>query len=218
MTATELLYHAAGSPQVRGDIRGGCRTCGAESVGVLFGDWVKEGFTNHDLLRAGSIVCHACLFCFEDKSEILKQKTGRDKLQKMRTYSHIVLWGNWFPLTKADKRDMRDLLAEGPELAVIAESGQKHLIFRGRVGWWQFEELSMLPDWARVESMLPAIEELMTGFSKAEIESGVYSPHRVVKFGLSRWRELSEPLKAVRLSAYFQLAIFLTQKDDASTL
>ncbi|HEX7313275.1 MAG TPA: hypothetical protein VF297_05115 [Pyrinomonadaceae bacterium] len=212
---SHLIYQAAGLPVMTGDATGLCRTCGAEGVGVLFTDWVKEGFTNHDQLRAGSIVCRACLFCFEDKSELLMLKTNRPTRQKMRTYSHFVAGGEWYALTKADKKRMRELLARGPEVAVIAESGQKHLVFRARVGWWQFEELSMLPDWPRVESLLGPVEELLTGFSKTEIESGNYIGHRVVKFGLERWRELSEPLRAVRLSAYFQLAIFLAQKDES---
>lgn len=218
MTVAERIYQAAGSPVIVGDATGACRTCGADGVGVPFGAWVKEGFTNHDLLLPGLIVCRACLFCFEDKSELLMRRTGRDKLQKMRTYSHFVAGGEWIPLTKADKRRMRELLASGPEVAVIAESGQKHLILRAKPGWWQFEELSMLPDWPRVESLLAPVEELLTGFSKAEIESGIYIPHRVVKFGLPRWRELSEPLRPVRLSAYFQLALFLARKEDAGTL
>jgi hypothetical protein len=213
-TATGLIYQAAGSPVMPGNVAGVCRACGAEGVGVLFGDWVKEGFTNHDLLRPGSIVCRACLFSFEDKSALLMLKTNRPTRQKMRTYSHFVVEGQWHALTKANKREMRELLASNPAVAVISESGQKHLVFRARVGWWQFEELSMLPDWARVESLIVPIEELMTGFSKAEIESGNYIAHRVQKFGLTRWRELSEPLKAVRLSAYFQLALFLAQRDE----
>jgi hypothetical protein len=211
---TSAIYEAARQPTIEGEVKGICRTCGADSVGILFSSWVKDSFTNHDLLREGSIVCRACLFCFEEKSEILKAKTGRDKPQKMRTYSHFVVDGEWFPLTKADKRKMRELLKASPTVAVIAESGQKHLLFRARVGWWQFEEISMLPDWARVESMLPAIEELLTGFSKAEIESGNYNLYKVDKFGVRRWHELAQPLLKVNLSAYFQLAIFLAQKES----
>lgn len=215
MSATHHIYQAAGSPAINGEAKGICRTCGIGGVGVPFADWVKDSFTNHDLLREGSIVCRACLFCFEEKSEILKAKTGRDKPQKMRTYSHFVVDSQWHALTKADKRRMRELLASNPTVAVIAESGQKHLLFRARVGWWQFEEIPTLPDWVRVESLLFIIEELMVEFSKAEIETGRYPHPRIIKFGIARWRELSALLEPARLSAYFQLAIFLAQKDES---
>ncbi|HXG94123.1 MAG TPA: hypothetical protein VNN73_17400 [Blastocatellia bacterium] len=102
----------------------------------------------------------------------------------------------WFALTKADKIQMRELLAQNPAVAIIAESGQKHLIFRARPGWWQFEELPLLPCWNRVASLLPVIEELMTGFSKTEIESGHYQQHRVIKFGIERWRGIERQMVA----------------------
>jgi hypothetical protein len=214
LSTTQFLYQVAGSPSIAGENEGLCRTCGARDAGIDFRAWVKDSFTNHDLLRDGSIVCRACLFCFEEKSTILQIKTAREKPQKMRTYSHFVVAGEWYALTKADKRKMRELLASNPTVAVISESGQKHLLFRARVGWWQFEEAAILPDWPKVESLLGPIEELLTGFSKAEIESGDYNLYKVDKFGVMRWHELAQSLACVRLSPYFQLALFLAQKED----
>lgn len=197
-------------------IEGVCRTCGNVSQGVSFSSWVKDTFTNFDQLRQGEIVCEACQFCFSESHPIVQAKTNRPTPQKMRTYSHFVVGGEWHALTKGDKRKMRELLASHPTVAVIAESGQKHLIFRARAGWWQFEEIPMLPDWERVESLLVIIEELMTEFSKAEIESDRYLQPRIVKFGFARWRELSQQLAPVRLSSFFQLAVFLAQKDESA--
>jgi hypothetical protein len=214
MTATQLIHIAAGSPPMPGDISGLCRLCGADGTGQIFDEWVKDSFTNFDLLQGGEIVCHACLFCAEEKSVLVQSRTGKDKPQKMRTWSHFVLRGEWFPLSKGDKRRMRELLSQSPEVAVIAESGQKHLCFRARVGWWQFEEQSLLPCWDKVDSLLPAIEELLTLFSKAEIESGNYLQYRIIKFGVEHWRELSDPLRDVRLAPHFQLALFLAQKPE----
>jgi hypothetical protein len=214
MTATQTIYAAAGSPPMIGDASGVCRLCGAEGTGQLFDKWVKDGFTNFDLLQGGEIACHACLFCAEEKSVLIQARLNKDKPQKTRNYSHFVLRGEWFPLSKGDKRKMRELLSQSPDVAVIAESGQKHLCFRARPGWWQFEEQALLPCWDKVSSLLPVIEELMVDFSKSEIESDHYLQYRIIKFGVERWRKLSESLRPVRLAPHFQLALFLAQKTE----
>lgn len=89
---------------------------------------------DHDKLHDGSVVCHSCLFCFDDRSSALTTITGKDKPQRMRNYSHFVVNGRWHPLSKAAKPLMWQLLTQFPEVAVIAVSGQKHLIFRARPG------------------------------------------------------------------------------------
>jgi hypothetical protein len=206
--------HKAAQGASYGSVQGQCRACGVPGSGVPFSAWVKDGFTNHDLLHAGKIVCSACLFCFEDKSALLREKTGRENLQKMRTYSHFVVDGKWYPLTKGEKRQMRELLSRNPAVAVISETGQKHLIFRARPGWWQFEECALLPCWPTVENLIGPVEELLTGgFSKAEIESGNFISYRIHKFGVDRWRTLVQPLLRVNRSIQFQIAVFLAQKD-----
>lgn len=215
MTCSAAIWQAAGAPPMSGKARGCCRLCGAVGCGLPFTEWVKDSFTNFDLLRPGEIICAACLFCTAEKSALLQARRCRDKPQKMRTYSHFVCDGEWFPLTKADKARMRELLAREPEVAVIAESGQKHLIFRARIGWWQFEELALLPCWDKVVAWLPIIEELMAGFSKAEIESGRYQQPRVIGFGVERWRRLDSQIESVRRAAHFQIAIFLAQKEES---
>lgn len=212
-TATKLIYLAAGEPLLPGNTVGMCRTCGDPGRGIRFSDWVKDGFTNHDLLRTGDIVCHACLFCFDDRSLALQQITGKEKPQKFRNYSHFVVDGKWIALSKADKATMRGLLARSPSVAIIADSGQKHLAFRARPGWWQFEEFCFLPCWDKVSELFLPIEQLINGgFSKGEIESGDYALYRIHKFGMARWHSLTQPLLAIRKTIYFQLALFLSQK------
>jgi hypothetical protein len=141
LTVSELLWRAAGAPALPSDERAGlCCLCGAESAGAPFARWVKDSFTNWDLLHSGTIACRACLFCAEEQSRLLQSLTGREKPQKMRTYSHFIVGGRWRALTKGEKPEMRRLLAQNPEVAVISVTGQKHLLFRARAGWWQFEE------------------------------------------------------------------------------
>lgn len=214
LTVSELLWRAAGAPALPSDERAGlCCLCGAESAGAPFARWVKDSFTNWDLLHSGTIACRACLFCAEEQSRLLQSLTGREKPQKMRTYSHFIVGGRWRALTKGEKPEMRRLLAQNPEVAVISVTGQKHLLFRARAGWWQFEETATLPCWERVAGWLAIIDEMLTVFSKTEIESGLYQPRRVQQFGVARWRALENELRKGRLSLPFDVALFLGQAE-----
>ena len=133
----------------------------------------------------------------------------------MRNYSHFVLRGEWLPMSKGDKRGMYAVLLQGPELAVIAVSGQKHLIFRAQPGRWQVEEQSMVPDVAGLQSLMAPLQALYDGgFGKGEIESGHYSTRRIMTFGLEDWWALEDALRSARGSALFELAVFLLQKSE----
>jgi len=256
-TVTSLLHDAAMCPRMPGNISGLCQVCGKPGIGLLFSEWVRDTFTNHDKLQPGEIVCHACLFSFDESNEQLtkmtqkwwatdaeaitanpervktwqrKNKTGRIprpeeiKLQwlwdgwcipqRMRNYSHFVVNGEWVPLGKGDKARMRELLMQNPDLAIIATSGQKHLIFRAQPGWWQIEEQSVQPFPETLERLLEPVEALYTAFSKSEIETGNYAGHRILKFGLSEWQGLEAQIVRWRGSIQLELALFLAQKGE----
>jgi hypothetical protein len=68
-----------------------------------FDDWVKESFTDWDKLLPGDSICSDCLFWFDESSETLMQRVGKDRPQKMRNYSHFIVNGDWIPCSKADK-------------------------------------------------------------------------------------------------------------------
>ena len=107
------------------------------------------------------------------------------------------------------------MLAASPSVAVIAESGQKHTIFRARVGWWQFEEHTLRPFAPELERLLGLVEQLYAGgFSKADIETGRYPQHRVVAFGVRQWHELEAGIRPERGTPRLQLALFLAQKEN----
>ena len=212
--SSAILHSAAGQPPMSGNAAGSCRTCGAEGIGLPFDSWVRDTFMDFDKLSPGSIICYACQFCFEEASEPLRQKVDKDKPQKMRNYSHFVLNGEWIPLSKGDKRRMREILLAGPQLAVIAESGQKHIIFRAQPGFWQFEEQRMTPCPELLTELLDPIERLYNaGARKAEIETGRYSQKTLMKI-LNLWREHEPFLKEYRGGLPLKLAIFLAQKEE----
>jgi hypothetical protein len=137
-----------------GTADGTCRLCGTLGTGQAFASWVKPTFTDHDRVRPGTIICHACLFCTLHNSTWLAEHLGREKPQRMRNYSHFVLEGAWHCVSKAEKARMRTLLARDPEVVVLADSGQRHLVFRARPGCWQFELHTITPEWERLAAHL----------------------------------------------------------------
>ena len=215
MRATGPIFAAAGSPAMPCTARGLCRTCGAESDGLPFGKWVKPTFTDQDKLLPGATVCAACLFCFDDSRVDLASMLGKDKPQKMRNYSHFVSGGVWHPLSKGAKAEMGRLLLSGPEVAVIAVSGQKHLAFRCPVGWWQIEDATVAPFPKELGRILGTVEELYNAdISKTEIETGRYIQRRILDAGVPFWSERESVIAPLRGSIKLQLALFLAQRKD----
>jgi len=197
---------------------GTCCVCGADGIGLPFRDWVRDTFTDWDKLQAGNIICQACQFAFCETSELLAARVGKDRPQRMRNYSHFVVSGKWIPLSKGNKARMRDILLDGGwSVAVIAESGQKHIIFRAMPGQVQFEE-QRLASLHALKPLLADVEVLYNGgFSKSEIESRQYAQHRILKFGYSEWADLESRLvSGYRGTLLFRLAIFLAQRKGES--
>jgi hypothetical protein len=184
---------------------------------------VRPTFTDWDKLKPGEILCDECAFWFEEQSDDLARRVGKEKPQRMRNYSHFVVNGQWTPLSKGDKKRMQEILlgTPFPELAAIAESGQKHIVFRATrnapgstSGWVQFEEQSIYVQPDVLHSVLTMIEALYVAFSKSEIETGRYAGYRIVKFGLDEWRTLEDQIKPLRGGLLFKLAVFLAQRRD----
>ena len=213
MTVSEIIYGAAGSPNIGEGQAGSCRTCGCSGIGTLFSKWVKPTFTDWDKITSGDIICQACLFCFDDLNPTLDAKLDRPR-QRMRNYSHFVVDGEWTPLSKGNKTRMAKLLLSNPSVAVIAESGQKHILFRASPGLWQFEESRILPDSEALADLAAIIQPLYDGgFAKSEIHSGRYNQKRILSFGLARWHENERLLRPLRGSRLFTIALFLAQKE-----
>lgn len=204
-------------------ISGTCRICGREKTGLDFNAWVKDTFTNHDLLLPGDIICDSCLFWFDYNSVELQQRMGKDKPQRMLNYSHFIKGGLWFPFSKSNKAGMADMLAEFPfpEIAAVAESGQKHIVFRARMnpagqaaGWIQFEEQSLWVEQSALCETLAVVNDLYRIFSKTEIETGKYYPANIIKFGIDPWRAQEEKIRRLRGGLLLKLCLFLAQRKE----
>lgn len=201
-----------------------CCICSSRTDnGTSFQDWVKDTFTDFDKLHPGDTLCNDCAFWFNERSTELAEKTGKDKPQRIRNYSHFIKSGTWTPLSKANKHEMQRLLLNGPfpELAIIADSGQKHIAFRARrnptggvVGWVQFEESSVWVEPEMLSVITVLIQEMLSIFSKSEIHSGRYDTRRIIQYGTEAWTKQEDELKHWRGQRIFDLAIFLSQKQE----
>jgi hypothetical protein len=170
-------------------------------------------------LYPGTIICHACLFCADDRNSVLTMLTGRTKPQRMRNYSHVVTRsGRWAPLMKNQKRAIATALldvTDPPIVAIISLSGQKHLIMRARIWWWQIEESAIRPDAIGLQTLLRPIEALYAaGATKGMIDSGDYSAAFFRSGGLSLWQQHEPVIRSRRGSTLFSLAVWLAQQQS----
>lgn len=216
MTACEIIYKIGADHKRYGEVEGVCRITGVQSTGVNFNQWVRDTFTDHASLKSGTIISNEAMFCFDEASEIIQKKTGKEKLQRFRTYSHIVLNGEWFCYTKAHKKQIFNSIINGAEIVCLTDSGQKHLIFKHKIGFWQLDELFVAPDLDLFLSLHSAMTDLMKiGFNQASIIEGNYNPNFIQKNGFQIWREKETYLKEHRGTGMFDFASWMLFLEDS---
>lgn len=206
----EIIYDQSDKP-VYGDTPGICKVTGKQGMGIAFDKWVKDTFTDLGNLLPGTIVSNEALFTFEEASVFLQHLTGKDKPQRFRNYSHFIVDEKWYILDKGKKAEMFNLLLQQPEVCVISDSGQKHLLFKSRAGLWQFEDSFIRPDVERLKAIHKTVSQLAVAFSVQEIETGQYLQSRVYKYSVSAWRRQEESIREERGSAMFDLALFFAK-------
>lgn len=210
----EQIYEIGANKKIYGSEKGICRITGKESTGLPFGKWVKNTFNDYDFLFPGTIISNEGLFCFDEASEIIQKKTGRDKPQRFRTYSHIIKDGYWYCVTKADKRLILQLIIEGAEMVCLTETGQKHVFFKHKTGVWQLDDLHVKPDIELLGLLHFHLCELLAyQFSQSEIITGDYKSNRILKAGLENWKQHEEIIKEYRGSGIFDFTAFMLFTD-----
>lgn len=207
----EIIYEIGGSGIIYGNTIGICRITGKQSKGLPFNKWVKKTFTDWDSLYPGEIISNEALFCFDEQSKIIQEKTRRDKPQRFRTYNHIVDNNSeWHCLTKADKPKIVELIKEGAQLVCLTDSGQKHLLFKHKIGMWQLDDIYIMPDLVKFNFIHGIMMNMLSlGFSQKEIISGDYMQYRIQKVGLKNWRDSELKLKEFRGSQFFDFCAWL---------
>jgi len=209
------VYKSGAGNKIYGSEKGICRITGKETTGLNFDKWVRKTFNDHDFLVPGTIISNEALFCFDESSEIIKHKTNKDKPQRFRTYSHILKSGEWFCVTKADKRKILQLIIEGAEMVCLTETGQKHILFKHKSGMWQLDELHVIPNIKLLKLLHFNMCELMTyQFSQTEIITGNYNTGRIIKSGLKKWQEHESRIKEHRGSGIFDFTAFMLYTDE----
>lgn len=211
MHPCELIYSIGAGGIRYGETSGICRITGNQSTGLPFANWVKGTFTDHAYLKPGTIISNEALFCFDEQSEILRLKTSREKLQRFRTYSHLVdAAGNWHCLTKADKELTYKLICGSATLVCLTDSGQKHLLFKHRPGLWQLDDVFVLPDIETLRYLHGKMMGLLAmGFSQAEVISGNYLQYRIAAAGMQNWKPVEDILKKYRGTQFFTFTTWL---------
>lgn len=227
-------YDPPGDPRVYGsDSR--CWLCGGPTHGIGWPRRVAftELFTDAKLARVPSsdTACQPCVaMSRKDTWEAyvaahpeMGLKTGQT--MSWRNYGHA-FWTNHHECPNRSR--WRALLIDPPEppfVFVIAESAQKHLVFRASIAYdrevfpAQVEDETIIIRRRQFADCLLAFERVYAlGFSKDQIVSGRYHQAQVMKSGLTLWREAETafaPFRRlrphdVRISAY------VAQREDAS--
>ncbi len=118
--ACDLLAHNIGSEP--------CFYCGCPAdVKLKVSDTFADGWSV--MAPSSTLMCRGCEICLNESMPI----PGKDKPQKFRNYSWFITRGEKLPLTKANKTAIAAILLNPPSepwALAIAESGQKHLVYR----------------------------------------------------------------------------------------
>lgn len=202
-----------------------CDTC-AFCGGLVFeptkvDEYLKSTFNDYAYLRQSSFVCKACRWFMEDKNHSLMMLLGRDKPQRPRNYSYIVKDNVVHILSKGNKKDISLLLmGTCPEVAIVAESGQKHLFMKARAnergnrsGYVLFEERLFRYDATEYQRVFKLVSEMYAArYNKASILSGQYVFYPDSDIGVYRTNE--PELKEHRGSVLFDLCVYLATKAE----
>lgn len=205
MTPQELIWCAIGRPtdrpekEIEEDV---CFICGVHSGTIRKADTISSGFTNWD--RCSNTVSKAvCLPCYS----VMKYKEG--KVPKLRQSSWVATMDS---ITWLQRGDIAEQLFAAnilmPFCFYVTTSFKKLGHLKVALNYdqsrftVQFEEISVqfdreahreLYDTMRLFYSMPAGEEEKkqpkSFFTKEEIRTGNYQPHRIREFGIAEWRE-----------------------------
>jgi hypothetical protein len=92
----------------------------------------------------------------------------------------------------------------------LTDSGQKHIFFKNRPGFWQLDDMHVaedLPDFERLHGLM--MQMLALGFGQEQVKSGKYSQAQILKAGIDAWQEIESKLAVRRGEPMFDFAAWL---------
>lgn len=214
MNATELIYHAAGSPPVETvPATGICAVCGAEiTEGVPIKKVVSSAFTDWNMLADinASHVCKACKWCIKEP------KTRR---------SQYIATENWLEYFKRETIEHWLFFPPCPPFVFfVTSSYKKHGSFRAKVNgsrdlfYIQFEDRQILFSPNKYKELFELMKRMYATFNKTqEIGTGNYIQKRIMEYGIEKWRQDEEVLKKYRGSQVFELLLYALNKPEEET-
>lgn len=182
MTATELFNMAGGGEPQTGPHR--CFYCGAPCDGSHTKAFhVQDSFTNRDvvLFPGSEYVCSGCVEASGAGPDEMEMLDGtlkvRENLRGMqpRMYSWVVTSTRRWAATKAHIAQLRETILNPPQppfVVVLADSGQKQLLFRAPVAHDRerfpvmFEDVVIDVDAAELSRALEAADALAEAIGK----------------------------------------------------
>lgn len=222
MTPQELIWLALGKPEPQKMKKQAkeswCALCGMQKGTIRKGDILGSGFTNWDKTRRpeSESVCVHCWACLRSEharqlrsSNWIATPGGMQFFKRNEIASHL-FGSKEIPFCFYVTTSFKKL---GTVKVELQTNPGKFLV--------QFEEIPVFFDAADHKPIfdiitlfysIPKEEEQKkqpkSFFTKAEIETGNYKPHRIREFGIEDWHEFENVLQKWRGSSVFPLLIF----------
>jgi CRISPR type IV-associated protein Csf1 len=223
ITASKLFKNDSG-PQK-------CYYCGADcGVQNKKSDFVKDTFTNRDIVMfpGSEFVCNGCVESMGRGSDEMEMIDGSIKKRdnecgmQPRLYSWVLCKNKKMAATKAHLSQLLEAVLNPPEppfAIVLADSGQKQLIFRAPVGIDKekysllLEDEKIFVDTKELKVILPLVNDMMSIFGKKRIfETESTNAYRmfIEKFGIEQINKL-ELWNGIKKMPLAKLAVWLTK-------
>lgn len=214
-TVPELFAMARGIEPRRGYHR--CfyclAACGVQNQTV---EYLRDSFTGRDTVGGGEFVCDGCVEAMREKATI-KFWTGETREnQKVRSYSWVMTRQDAVAASKTHRAWLREKCLAPPEppyAICLSDSGQKHLLYRGLVGWSQdpasvtLEGERIVYGVAALRDRLRLVTRLVAAVGRPGVEErlGIREAVRIVEYhghddDVRAWAEVSgQPLSRLAL-------------------
>ncbi len=236
ITATQFAWQCCNAgdyppPRIGQDSH--CWLCGGETKGIGWRvkDALSSNFTdcNSAARLDSNTLCQACaatassvgwtqyVQCYPDRKlwTHFPEKEGKTvRACNWLYFSHVFAENYHETPTRARWRDVLSNPPQPPFLLIMAVSGKKQILFRGRVSysqdsyWLQYDTTTVLIKRQQFIDCLDAFEHLYNaGFSKDSIVTGKYHQGQLLKVGLSAWRDMESVIKPYRDTAIELLSV-----------